>query len=221
MDVCCIQEILYHGGNCCTIKGKDTRYKLYLSGNDKGTAGVGVLVAEEWIEKVFQVQSLRQNHLSETCSWLACGYHSVCECPTQWSSDRVKDLFLDQLGAVTARIRISDPMWRLEWPCRPCRHWIQGSAWWDGVWLAGTRCWGDRTLEYALAFNLLLIGLGGSVGCALRPEASRSQVQPLPRSETFFHRDWSWNIFYDHSLPFADSRSAVVSFWQKNVQNTG
>ena len=39
-------------------------------------------------------------------------------------------------------IRISDPMWRLEWPCRPCRHWIQGSAWWDGVWQAGTRCWG-------------------------------------------------------------------------------
>ena len=34
-------------------KGKDTRYKLYWSGNDKGTAGVGVFVAEEWIEKVF------------------------------------------------------------------------------------------------------------------------------------------------------------------------
>ena len=40
-----------------TIKGKDTRYKLYWSGNDKGTAGVGVFVAEEWIEKVFEVQS--------------------------------------------------------------------------------------------------------------------------------------------------------------------
>ena len=30
--------------------------KLYWSGNDKGTAGVGVCVAEEWIEKVFEVQ---------------------------------------------------------------------------------------------------------------------------------------------------------------------
>ena len=58
MDVCCIQEILYHDGNCCTIKGKDTRYKLYWSGNDKGTAGVGVFVAKEWIEKVFEVQSI-------------------------------------------------------------------------------------------------------------------------------------------------------------------
>ena len=38
------------------------------------------------------------------CSWSTCGYHSVCECPTEWSSDEVKDLFFDQLGAVTARI---------------------------------------------------------------------------------------------------------------------
>ena len=28
------------------------------------------------------------------------------------------------------------------------------------------------------------------------------------------------NIFYGHSLPSADSRRAVVSFWRKNVHNT-
>ena len=49
-------ETRYHGGNCRTIKGKDTRYNLYWSGNDKGTAGVGMFVAEEWTEKVFEVQ---------------------------------------------------------------------------------------------------------------------------------------------------------------------
>ena len=32
---------------------------------------------------------------------------------------------------------------------------------------------------------------------------------------------WSWNIFYGHSLPSADSIRAVVSFWRKNVHNTG
>ena len=32
---------------------------------------------------------------------------------------------------------------------------------------------------------------------------------------------WSWNIYYGHSLPSADSRRAVVSFWRKNVHNTG
>ena len=67
---CCLLKIL---PNCCTIKGKDTRYKFYWSGNDKGTAGVGMFVAEEWIEKVFEVQRVSDNHLSETQSasmWL-------------------------------------------------------------------------------------------------------------------------------------------------------
>ena len=44
---------------------------------------------------------------------------------------------------------------------------------------------------------------------------------PTPGSTTFFRGDRSWNIFYDHSLPSTDSRGAVISFWQKNVRNTG
>ena len=67
----------------------------------------------------------------------------------------------------------------------------------------------------------LVAGLSGSVGCVVRLETRRSRVQPPPRSATFFRGDWSWNIFYGHSLPSADSRRAVVSFWQKNVHNTG
>ena len=70
-------------------------------------------------------------------------------------------------------------------------------------------------------YYCLFAGLGGSVGCAVRLETRRSQVQPMPRSATFFRGDWSWNIFYGHSLPSADSRRAVVSFWRKNVHNTG
>ena len=53
--VCCIQETIFSGGNCRTIKGKDTRYKLYWSIKDNGTADVGVFVAKDWIEKVFEV----------------------------------------------------------------------------------------------------------------------------------------------------------------------
>ena len=46
-------------------------------------------------------------------------------------------------------------------------------------------------------------------------------VQLVISLTTFFRGDWSWNIFYGHSLPSADSRRAVVSFWRKNVHNTG
>ena len=63
--------------------------------------------------------------------------------------------------------------------------------------------------------------LGGSVGWAVRQETRRSRVQPPLRSETLFREDWSWNIFYGHPPPSADSRRAVVSFWRKNVHNSG
>ena len=64
-------------------------------------------------------------------------------------------------------------------------------------------------------------GLRGSFGCAIRLETRRSRVQPPSVSATFFRGDWPWNIFCGHSLPSADSRRAVVSFWRKNVHNTG
>ena len=56
VDLFCVQETRYRGGHCRIIKGKDSRYKLFWSGNSKGTAGVGVFVAEKWIEKVFEVK---------------------------------------------------------------------------------------------------------------------------------------------------------------------
>ena len=40
-------------------------------------------------------------------------------------------------------------------------------------------------------------------------------------SATFFHGDLIMKYFLCHSLPSADSRRAVVSFWQKNVHITG
>ena len=38
VDLCCVQETRYRGGHC-RIKGKDSGYKLFWSGNSKGTAG--------------------------------------------------------------------------------------------------------------------------------------------------------------------------------------
>ena len=53
------------------------------------------------------------------------------------------------------------------------------------------------------------------------PTGDQEVACPNPtRSATFYSGDWSWNIFYGHSLPSADSRRASVSFWQKNAHNT-
>ena len=55
----------------------------------------------------------------------------------------------------------------------------------------------------------------------VRLETRRSRVRPLPRSaseksSTFYRGDWSWSIFYGHSLPSADSRRAVVAICAEN-----
>ena len=53
VDLCCLQETRRKMEG--VIVGKDYRYKLFWSGNDKATGGVGVLLAEEWWEEVFEV----------------------------------------------------------------------------------------------------------------------------------------------------------------------
>ena len=159
VDVCCIQETIY-GGNCRTIKGKDTRYKLCWSGNDKGTAGVGVFVAEEWIEKVFEVQrvSVRIILVKLIVGQCVVTVLSVFA-PQSGLSYEVKDQFFDQLLAVTARIPASEFL-------------IPYGDWNGHVDRAGTGyrevhggveygrpepdVEGERILEYALAFDLLL-----------------------------------------------------------------
>ena len=75
--------------------------------------------------------------------------------------------------------------------------------------------------QKSMITSSMFVSLGGSIGCPVRLETRRSRVQPPPRSETFFRGDCSLNIFNGHSLPSTDSRRAVVSFWRKNVHNTG
>ena len=55
----------------------------------------------------------------------------------------------------------------------------------------------------------------------VRLEIRRLRFWSQPGLETFFHGDWSWNIFCSHFLPSTDSRRAVVSSWRKNVHKTG
>ena len=157
VDVCCVQETRYRGGNCRTIKGKDTRYKLCWSRNDRGTAGVGVFVAEEWIEKVFEVQRVSNRIIlvKLIVRQRVVTFLSVYAPQSGLS----KDLFFDQLHAVAARIPGSEFL-------IPCGDW-NGSVGYVGTGyreVHGGMGYGrpepdvesERTLEYALAFNLLL-----------------------------------------------------------------
>ena len=54
VDLCCLQETRWKT-NLKLIAGRDSRYKYFSCGNDKSTCGVGILLAEKWWEKVFEV----------------------------------------------------------------------------------------------------------------------------------------------------------------------
>ena len=59
IDLCCCQETRWRGSaNSCVrmLKGKDSRYKFFWAGNEAGTAGVGILLAEKWAENVINVK---------------------------------------------------------------------------------------------------------------------------------------------------------------------
>ena len=45
------------------ITGKNSRYKLYWMGNQAGTGGVGILLAEKWLDKVFDISRVSDRML--------------------------------------------------------------------------------------------------------------------------------------------------------------
>ena len=55
MDLCCLQEVRWHGASARIIVGKDSRYTVFWIGNEIGNGGVGILLAKEWADKVYDI----------------------------------------------------------------------------------------------------------------------------------------------------------------------
>ena len=160
VDLCWVQETRYQGGHCRIIMGKDSRYKLVWSENSKGTAGVGVFVAEKWIEKVFEVKPVSDLIILVE---IIVGQRVLCllsvYAPQCGLSDSVKDLFYYQLRALTALIQASEFLIL-------CGHWnghvgSTGSGYKEvhggyGYGKPDPDSEGERILEYALAYDLFL-----------------------------------------------------------------
>ena len=120
-------------------------------------------MAEEWIEKVFEVQRV-SDRISDRIilAKFIVGQHVVTflsvYAPQSGLSDEIKDLFFDQLHAVTARIPASEFL-------IPCGDWNghvgrAGTGYREehggmGYGRSEPDVEGERTLQYALAFDLL------------------------------------------------------------------
>jgi len=56
VDVACIQETRWKGGGCKFYGAKGKRHKLFWMGSEERSDGVGIFVAEKWVDSVVSVE---------------------------------------------------------------------------------------------------------------------------------------------------------------------
>jgi len=56
MDVACVQEVQWRGSGCRLFGAIGKRYKLFWMGRKAKTDGVGIFVAEKWVDSVVSVE---------------------------------------------------------------------------------------------------------------------------------------------------------------------
>ena len=61
LDICCVQETRWAAGGATLLEiREEKRYKFYWSGCDDRSGGVGIMIAEEWIESVIEVKRVNE-----------------------------------------------------------------------------------------------------------------------------------------------------------------
>ena len=159
VDLCCLQETRWKNEGVKQIVGKDSRYKLFWSGNDNATGGVGVLLAEEWWEKVFEVVRVSDRiilirmTIGKTVFVFVCVY-----APQANLSEFEKDRFYQMLQCTVAKIPASEQLF-------VCGDWnghigSQSTGFEEvhgGQAIGKRNTEGERVLEFAFA-NELVVG---------------------------------------------------------------
>ena len=159
VDLCCLQETRWKMEGVKQIVGKDSRYKLFWCGNDNATGGVGVLLAEEWWEKVFEVVRVSDRiilirmTIGKTVFVFVCVY-----APQANLSEFEKDRFYQMLQCTVAKIPSSEQLF-------VCGDWnghigSQSTGFEEvhgGQAIGKRNTEGERVLEFAFA-NELVVG---------------------------------------------------------------
>ena len=109
VDLCCVQESRLRGSSARLITGKDSKFKFFWNGNDEGTNGVGLLLAEMWIENVLEVIRIsdRLMHLKLIVGNAIINVIS-CYAPQSGLSDNLKTAFYDEVFSVVSKINNSE-----------------------------------------------------------------------------------------------------------------
>ena len=107
LDFCCLQETRWRGEGA----RKMGAFKLFWMGCEKGIHGVGMLVADRWIEKVLDVKRVSERLMvvRVIVGRSVLNLISVYAPQAGWSRE-VKEEFLAMLGEVVSRIDSSEKL---------------------------------------------------------------------------------------------------------------
>ena len=138
--------------------GKDSRYKFFWVGNNQGTGGVGVLLAEKWVDKVYDIKRVSDRIMlikllvREAVLTVLSVY-----APQTGLEESTKDAFYDSLQTVISEL----PDKEIVIPCRDWNgHVGREAAGYEGVHggsgYGERNADGDRVLEFAVANDFVV-----------------------------------------------------------------
>ena len=105
VDVCCVQETRWRGASARMVTGKESEYKIFWVGNNKGTGGVGLMVNKKWVDKVIDVKRVNDRLMLIK---LMVGKRVVAVvsayAPQQGLTEEEKDKFYEDLISLTSKV---------------------------------------------------------------------------------------------------------------------
>ena len=158
VGICGLQQVRWRGASARLVEGKDSRYKLFWVGNEKGMGCVGILLAEKWVEAIFDVERVSDRIMLMK---LVVGKSTVTVlsvyAPQVGLDDSVKDQFYENLQWTLTKISVSEILF----VCGNFNgHTGKNVDGYEGVHggrgFGRSNLEGERILELAVAHNLVV-----------------------------------------------------------------
>ena len=105
IDICCLQEVRWKGVGTKLLTGKDSHYKLFWVGYKEGNSGIGLLLAEKWIDKVIHINGVNERLMLLKILIGKQVFSAISAyAPQQGPSDEVRERFYMDLVFNTSKI---------------------------------------------------------------------------------------------------------------------
>jgi len=162
VNLCGVQEHRWAGGltpkQTCFIKGKDSHYKFYWCGNKEDQGGVGILLVEHWVDKLFEVVRISDRIivLRLVIGKAIFTFLSVYA-PQSGLHEAVKEHFYDQLQSTVTKVPLIEISTLLgDWNGHVGADASAYNEVYGGHDFGARNSEGERILEFAVAHDLIV-----------------------------------------------------------------